>query len=141
MSPQWILLVDGHKVGTQAFDTAGSTTEKTLKDFLQDASVSKVFFDIRNDSDAVFAHYDVALQGTEDVQLMESVTRKTSASRRLLNGLQKCVEDYVVGDSERAKWRWREYKQLFQIVCGGSYEAFKKRPVPADIVAYCVGDV
>ena len=59
-------LVDAHTLGAQAFNTPG-TKGQTLKGILQDPSKTKVFFDVRNDSDALFAHYGVALQGIEDV--------------------------------------------------------------------------
>lgn len=60
-----IYLVDVHTLGAQAFNTAGAK-QTTLKDILQNERLTKVFFDVRNDSDALFAHYGVALQGVED---------------------------------------------------------------------------
>jgi len=42
---------------------------KALKDILESATTPKVFFDIRNDSGALFAHFGIALQGVQDVQL------------------------------------------------------------------------
>lgn len=70
-------LIDVHILGAQAFNTSG-VKGKTLKDILQNDKIPKVFFDVRNDSDALFAHFGVALQGVEDVQLMESATRRTT---------------------------------------------------------------
>lgn len=81
-----VYLFDVHLLGAQAFNTAG-VKQKTLKDILQDDKIPKVFFDVRNDSDALFAHFGVALQGVEDVQLMESATRRTTGSRKFLSGL------------------------------------------------------
>jgi exonuclease 3'-5' domain-containing protein 1 len=66
-----VYLVDVHTLGAQVFNTAGAK-KKTLKDILQDKEIPKVFFDVRNDSDALFAHFGVALQGIADVQLLES---------------------------------------------------------------------
>lgn len=62
-------LIDVFSLGSQAFNTPG-IKETTLKDILQDEKIPKVFFDARNDSDALFAHFGVALHGVEDVQLM-----------------------------------------------------------------------
>jgi len=90
-----ICLFDVHLLGAQAFNTAG-VKQKTLKDILQDDKIPKVFFDVRNDSDALFAHFGVALQGVEDVQLIESATRRTTKSRKFLSGLAKCVEENVL---------------------------------------------
>jgi exonuclease 3'-5' domain-containing protein 1 len=70
-----VYLIDVRTPGAQAFNTAGVEL-KTLKDILQDKKIPKVFFNVRNDSHALFAHFGVALQGVEDVQLMESATRK-----------------------------------------------------------------
>jgi exonuclease 3'-5' domain-containing protein 1 len=89
-----IYLIDVHTLGAEVFRTPG-TEGKTLKDILQDKQIPKVFFDVRNDSDALYAHFYVALQEIEDVQLMESATRKTTQSRRLLSGLKACVENNV----------------------------------------------
>jgi exonuclease 3'-5' domain-containing protein 1 len=56
-----------------------------------------------------------------------------------VNGPHRCVEDYVVGGSESATWR--KNKQVFRTNYGGSYRAFDTRPMPEDILAYCVGEV
>jgi exonuclease 3'-5' domain-containing protein 1 len=137
-----VCLIDVHRLGARAFNTAG-TKRTTLKDILQDAKIPKVFFDVRNDSDALFAHFGVALQGVEDVQLMESATRKTTASRRLLNGLAKCVEGNLLGESELESWKLAKKKgeQAFKAEHGGSYDVFNQRPIPKDISSYCVSDV
>lgn len=137
-------LIDIHTLGAEAFNTSG-VKKKTLKDILQDETIPKVFFDVRNDSDALFAHFGVALQGMEDVQLMESATRTTTASRKFLSGLAKCVEQNVLilHGSDLASWKQVKEKggRLFKAEHGGSYEVFSQRPIPQDIVAYCVGDV
>jgi len=140
-----VYLVDVHILGAQAFNTSG-VKRKTLKDILQDEKIPKVFFDVRNDSDALFAHFSVALQGVEDVQLMESATRRTTASRKFLSGLARCVEKNVpmsLGGSDLASWKQVKEKgeRLFKAEHGGSYEVFNQRPIPEDIVSYCVGDV
>lgn len=140
-----VYLIDVHTLGAQAFETAGAK-QKTLKDILQDEKIPKVFFDVRNDSDALFAHFGVALQGVEDVQLMESATRKTTASRKFLSGLAKCVEKNVsmfFDGSGLASWKLAKEKgeRLFKAEHGGSYDVFNQRPVTEDIISYCVGDV
>ena len=140
-----VYLIDVHVLGAQAFNTTG-VKQKTLKDILQDEKIPKVFFDVRNDSDALFAHFGVQLQGVEDVQLMESATRRTTQSRRLLNNLTRCVEQYAtmsLGGSGSASWKLAKGKgeRLFKPEYGGSYEVFNQRPIPEEIIDYCVGDV
>ncbi|RDL36808.1 uncharacterized protein BP5553_06160 [Venustampulla echinocandica] len=133
-------------MGAQAFNTLG-VKQKTLKDTLQDEKIPKVFFDVRNDSDALFAHFGVALRRVEDVQLMESATRKTTASRKFLSGLAKCVEknapNMLLSGSNLASWKQVKEKgeRLFKAEHGGSYEVFNQRPIPEDIISYCVCDV
>jgi exonuclease 3'-5' domain-containing protein 1 len=94
----------------------------------------------------LFAHFGVALQGVEDVQLMESATRRTTRSRKYLNSLTKCVEQNVFlpfGGSNLASWKLAKEKgeQLFKAEHGGSFEIFNRRSIPEEIIAYCVGDV
>ena len=134
-----------HLLGTQAFNTAG-VKQKMLKDILQDDKIPKVFFDVRNNSDALFAHFSVALQGVEDVQLLESATRRTTGSRKFLSGLAKCVEKNVLislQGIDLASWKAAKEKgeRLFKAEHGGSYEVFNQRPIPEEIILYCVGDV
>lgn len=140
-----VCLIDVHVLGAQAFNTTG-VKGKTLKDILQEERIPKVFFDVRNDSDALFTHFGVALQGVEDVQLMESATRVTTKSRKFLSGLAKCVEKNVLmlfGGGGLASWKLAKDKgeRLFKAEHGGSFEVFNQRPIPEDIISYCVGDV
>ena len=99
-----------------------------MKDILQDDKIPKVFFDVRNDSEALFAHFGVALQGVEDVQLMESATRRTTGSRKFLSGLAKCVEKNLLTSHgfDLASWKAAKVKgeRLFKAEHGGSYVVF-----------------
>jgi exonuclease 3'-5' domain-containing protein 1 len=140
------VLYDVHLLGSSTFATTGTKSGKTLKDILQDESILKVFLDVRNDSGALFALYGVALQGIEDVQLMESATRETTSSRKYLNGLAKCIENnFVWSGSNYNSKTWKRAKEtgekLFKSEHGGSYQVFNQRPIPDAIKAYCVGDV
>ncbi|KAK6596825.1 hypothetical protein H4I96_09477 [Botrytis cinerea] len=103
----------------------------------------RVFFDVRTDSDALYAHFGVALQGVEDVQLMESATRATTSSRKYLNGLAKCIEQSGLDSRDLTSWKLAKEKgeRLFKVQFGGSYEVFEQRPIRNHIISYCVGDV
>jgi exonuclease 3'-5' domain-containing protein 1 len=77
---------------------------------------------------------------------MESAARKTTASRKFLNGLAKCIESNTpisFGHRELASWKLAKEKgeRLFKADSGGSYDVFNQRPIPEDILSYCVGDV
>ena len=77
------------------------------------------------------------------MQVMESAARKMTNSRRLLNSLAKCVEQGGLDASDRETWKVakEKRKRLFKPALGGSFEVVEQRPVPDEIVAYCVGDV
>lgn len=83
-------LVDVKTLGEAAFSTKGTSSSNTLKDILESESIPKVFFDVRNDSDALFSHYGIKLQGIHDVQLMEFATRMYPGF--YICGLKKCIQ-------------------------------------------------
>jgi exonuclease 3'-5' domain-containing protein 1 len=134
-------LIDIHTLGDQAFSTAGASGQ-TLKGILESDSIPKVFFDVRNDSDALFSHFGISLSGIHDIQLMELATRPYQ--RRYVSGLAKCIErDISLSGSERAAWKETKERglDLFAPERGGSYEVFNTRPLPEAILLYCIQDV
>ncbi|KAG6301925.1 hypothetical protein E4U09_004248 [Claviceps aff. purpurea] len=95
-------IVDVHKLGKSAFTTA-NTTGTTLKAILESANIKKVIFDVRNDSDALFHHFQISLQGVQDLQLMELAARRKN--RRSVAGLAKCIQnDSPISKAEKMKW-------------------------------------
>jgi exonuclease 3'-5' domain-containing protein 1 len=44
----------------------------TFKEVLESPDTPKIFFDVRNDADALFAHFGIHLRGTLDLQLLEN---------------------------------------------------------------------
>ncbi|KAI9705150.1 MAG: hypothetical protein M1812_008294, partial [Candelaria pacifica] len=136
-----VYLLDVHSLHEKAFFTAG-TDGQTLKAILESNVIPKVFFDVRNDSDALYAHFGIRLAGIQDIQLMELATR--SFSRRCVNGLSRCIErDAVMTPSEKGIWASVKEKglKLFAPEHGGCYEVFNARPLAEDIRAYCIQDV
>lgn len=61
-----VYLLDIHTVGRTAFEQLGSS-RKNLQSILQDEAIPKVFFDVRNDSDALYHHYQISLAGVIDL--------------------------------------------------------------------------
>lgn len=102
-----IHIIDIHTLGSLAFSTVGSRG-KSLKNILESPKTLKVFFDIRNDSGALHAHYGIKLQGVRDFQLMESACRPTTNSRKFLCGLAKCVKEVLDGQRIRKESNGRE---------------------------------
>ncbi|KAK4690478.1 exonuclease 3'-5' domain-containing protein 1, partial [Lecanoromycetidae sp. Uapishka_2] len=138
-----VYLIDIHVLGDTAFVTAG-TDGNTLRGVLESPSIPKACFDVRNDSDALYHHFGISLQGIHDIQLMENASRGHQSSRRLLNGLIKCIEaDTYLTMQEKQAWRIVKDQgvKLFAPEKGGSYEVFNSRPLHDDIKAYCVQDV
>ncbi|KAJ4307242.1 hypothetical protein N0V88_000623 [Collariella sp. IMI 366227] len=96
-------------------------------------TVPKVFFDVRNDSDALFAHFGVRLSGVRDLQLMELAARSPGEPRRLVSGLAKCIDRHAgLGLAERREWMAGKE---------AGYEVFEERPLREEVRAYCVQDV
>ena len=134
-------LLDVHILGNLVFSTK-SSTGTSLKDILESSKYPKVFFDLRNDSDALYAHYKVKLSCVIDVQLLEFGTRPRPG--RLLKGLAKSIteDSWLSGQQIR---EWQASKELghdmFDPKKGGSYEVFNHRPLDKAIEDYCARDV
>ncbi|KAJ5549032.1 hypothetical protein N7513_006266 [Penicillium frequentans] len=135
-------LVDIHTLQEKAFLQTASDKGQTLLDILESPQVPKVFFDVRNDSDALFSHFNVQLAGVIDLQLMELATRYFS--RRYVSGLAKCIErDAPLTACESRRWKASKEKglKLFAPELGGNYGVFNSRPLADEIKEYCVQDV
>ncbi|KAK1976524.1 exonuclease [Colletotrichum cereale] len=135
-------IIDICTLGHKAFLTPGNKTNQTLQAVLESSEITKVFFDVRNDSDALFAHFGVKLDGVQDLQLMEFASRE--ARKSFLCGLAKCIDrDSPLSPGERQEWTAVKDtgRRLFDPPSGGSYSVFNKRPLPREILLYCIQDV
>jgi exonuclease 3'-5' domain-containing protein 1 len=136
-----VYLLDVHILGSLVFSTK-SAIGTTLKEMLQSSKYPKVFFDLRNDSDALYAHFGVKLECVIDVQLLEFGTRPRSG--RFLKGLAKSIaEDSGLGYRQIREWQASKElgHDMFDPKKGGSYEVFNHRPLDNAIVDYCARDV
>ena len=137
-----VFLVDIFVLKGAAFCTCNASGTN-LRSILESALVPKVFFDVRNDSDALFSHFHISLAGVHDVQLMEVATR-SSQSRERVAGLATCIKrDAQLTAEASALWKATKRKGLLHFAPehGGSYEVFRCRPMLQDIVDYCAQDV
>jgi exonuclease 3'-5' domain-containing protein 1 len=135
-------LVDVTTLGKEAFTVPGNKNGTTLKEILEASQVTKVFYDIRNDSDALFSLFGVRVAGIEDLQLMELGTR--TKNWQLVQGLAKSIEkDAQLGAADVRAWKQVKDagKKLFAPEVGGSYAVFDKRPLSAELLKYSVQDV
>lgn len=138
----FVYLVDIHTLQSAAFTTA-TADGTTLKSVLESPDITKVFFDVRNDSDALHYHFGVRLCGVEDVQLMENAAR-SAGRRKFVNGLERCIDNNApISLVEKRDWKNTKEMglKLFHPSKGGSYNVFNARPIDAAIERYCVNDV
>lgn len=155
-----IYILDIKTLGAATFSTATSERTKedvdgsgrfpypetvTLKEVLESPDIPKVFFDVRNDSDALFAHFKIHLRGTMDLQLLENFKRHhCHENTRFVHNLAKCVrEDLRMNSEEKRAWEDTKEKgrRLFAPERGGQYAVFDERPLNRDLITYCVQDV
>ncbi|MCJ1425239.1 hypothetical protein MMC29_003127 [Sticta canariensis] len=117
-------IFDIHKLGASAFSTEGDA-KMSFQAILESNTIPKVFFDVRNDSDALYSHYQVNLAGVQGLHLMELMTRKDP--KRLLSSLAKCIRDDADLDLRERM--------------GRRPEVFTERPLPEPIIYCCAQDV
>jgi len=132
-----VYLIDVHVLGAKAFEVT-MDDNTSLKSILESKSVFKVFFDIRNDSDALYAHFRVNMAGVIDLQIIEYTTRQPRG--KFVNGLARCIEKDLPYSSDWSLVK-ANGRRLFAPEVGGKYEVFLERPLAADIVKYCEQDV
>ena len=136
-----VYLIDIHTLDERAFSTL-SSTGKTLRAILGCPCVLKVFFDVRNDSDALHAQYGIKLAGIRDLEVMEFAGRELYTL--YLGGLAACIQlDAGMTPAENQHWTSvkSKGKRLFAPECGGRQEAFNVRPLCRELLDYCVPDV
>lgn len=136
-----LYLIDIHRLGKAAFSTTNSSAT-SLKTVLESPTMPKVIFDTRNNSDALFSHFQISVDGIEDLQLMELVTRK--GSKDFLAERAKCIEkDSPISTAAQAEWQRAQEgaSRLYDPQNGGRYEIFNERPMRPEIVQYCAGKV
>jgi exonuclease 3'-5' domain-containing protein 1 len=141
-----VCLVDIHILKAEAFDTP-STSGLTLRTILESGQFPKVFFDIRNDSDAliVTSRSTSALWlicNSSNLQLLEFATRPVRGS--FVKSLSTCISDTnILSWAEKRSWNGGKEagRKLFAPERGGRYEVFLERPIPITIVNYCTQDV
>lgn len=131
-----VYLLDILVLREKAFNTP-SQSGTDLRAILQSESIPEVFFDVRNDADALFAHFGVSVEGVVDVQLMEVAARRSS--RAFLLSLGRAFEqDAQLKDEAMKQWKATKEKglSLFAPERGGSYEIFNTRPLPEDFITF-----
>lgn len=126
-----VYLIDVHVLQAAAFETA-TAAGNTWKAILESPDYAKVFFDVHNDSDALYSHFAVSLRGVIDLQLLEFATRPGFKRPQFVQGLAKCISYSDILSLEDAV-TWKQVKddgvRLFAPEKGGTYEVFQRRPL------------
>jgi hypothetical protein len=131
------VLALGGKAMFEFEGNGGQSLKKTMES-LQ----AKVFWDTRQDSDAMLHHFGVRLGGVVDAQLMEIATR-SYPQRDKVSSLKDAVlvhgKAWMTGE-ELWEWRrtWNEVKDYFN---ESRYECFNVRPLSYQALMYSAGDV
>ncbi|SPJ72639.1 uncharacterized protein FTOL_02368 [Fusarium torulosum] len=134
-------LIDVLTLGEKCFTTPAKHN-RTLKDILENKNIKKVFFDVRDSSHALYTHYDIALEGIHDIQLMELATR--SYCRAYVKDLSTCIgRDAPISKADMLSWINIKGKglELLAVEMGGLLKVFNQRPIPQDTIQYCAQNV
>ena len=137
-------LFDILKLGKMAFESG-------LKSLLENGFQTKLMFDCRGDSDALYHQFGVKLSGVLDLQIMEVLYREkigefdiANKEARLarfgraeqpvnLHGLRKCLESYVHDSSYIAAKRGIPPSMINKV--------WIQRPLSETLLAYAATDV
>jgi len=141
--PRTVYVLDIYSLGHRAFSLATSHG-LTLKSILEDRAIRKVWFDPRNDVDALYHQFGIMPEAIFDLQLAEVADRRARGLPvQYVQGLQKCLNNCPSLDSEQKNFADKINKlgkQLFEPNCGGDYEIFRRRPLHPVILVYSAHD-
>ena len=132
-----LCVVDVLTLGESAFNIEAENG-KSLKSILEDPEIPKCVWDVRNDADALWAHFQVKLAGVVDVQLLENASRPARVDKARLSGLDNAVRyDLKLGFMGRERW----IRTKNDVRSRMSQDIFSSRPLAPDTLQYCINDV
>lgn len=141
--PTLVYVIDVYDLGQRCFEVR-TPKGTSLKSMLEDPDLRKVWFDPRNDVDALYHQFGVLPRGIFDLQMAEVAERRgRGLNCRYVSGLQKCLLQ-----SPNLQERQKSFatsldkaaKRLFEPSCGGKYEVFRERPIDPCILLYAAHD-
>ena len=131
-----VLALEGKKM----FEMEGDEGQ-SLKKTLESKEHIQLWWDIRQDTEALFHHYDILIGSRIDVQLMKLATRH-SPQHEWLWGLASAVRDEGsawIDPYELESWVWKK-KQAKYFFRGSDYQCFNERPLSFTALEYAAGD-
>lgn len=139
-----VYVLDVFSLGKDAFE-AKSPRGTSVQSILESPSIRKVWFDPRNDVDALYHQFGIETQGIFDLQVAEVAERRNRGlGVRYVQGLFKCLTN-CPSLSDKHKLFAEKIdilgKNLFEPENGGSYEVFRMRPLHPIILVYSAHDV
>jgi exonuclease 3'-5' domain-containing protein 1 len=139
-------IVDVHHLQDDAVEACGTDETKTLTTILESDEIPKLFYDIRQDSDALYHQFGVELDGVLDVQLFKLVaaSRSYEYPAQWRTGLYKAIYssiDMTIEDQNKWMAVKRIGKQLWNPDQGGSWDRITERKKCKAIIEYCLVDV
>ncbi|KAF4677815.1 hypothetical protein FOL47_009726 [Perkinsus chesapeaki] len=145
-NPKSVYVVDITRLGFHAFH-ATTHTGTSLKSVMEDTRIEKVFYDPRNDVDALYYQFNVAPQNVFDLQLAEVALRRARGlTVRYVIGLFKCLISQPELFTQPAMMDFAQRindagKALYEPSHGGSFKVFTQRPLHTSIIVYASHDV
>ncbi|KAE9366695.1 hypothetical protein N431DRAFT_515224 [Stipitochalara longipes BDJ] len=126
--------------GRIMFEMEGEEGQSLKK--LLESQQSKVFWDVRQDSDAMLHHFGVRLGGIIDAQLMEIASRNSPQRDRIFSLFTAVTVErkaWMIGDEF---WEWKQsFNEAKDYFNESNYECFNIRPLTCQSLQYSAGDV
>mmetsp|Transcript_15614 Transcript_15614/g.46817 ORF Transcript_15614/g.46817 Transcript_15614/m.46817 type:complete len:500 (-) Transcript_15614:107-1606(-) len=141
--PRLVYVLDVHVLGRRAF-TMQTPQGTSMKGLLEEQHIRKVWFDPRNDVDALYHQFGITPRGIFDLQLAEVADRRNRGLKvDFVQGLYKCLTQCPALQSEQKVFAERINalgKSLFEPQNGGQHEIFQHRPLNPVILVYAAHD-
>lgn len=139
-------IIDVHTLQLEAFNTCGADEEKNPRSILKSAETSKLIYDVRQDSVALYHQFGIRLDGILDVQLFKlaDMSHSFESPARHRTGLYKAIS-HSINMSWEVENKWLHIKevgkQLWNPDEGGSWDRFTEKNRCRAIIEYCLVDV
>lgn len=141
--PSVVYVLDIFTLGPRAFSLS-TPNGMSFKHALENSAIRKVWFDPRNDVDALYHQFGIMPEGIFDLQLAEVADRRSRGLHvGFVQGLQRCLTACPQLEEEQQVFAERINvlgKRLFEPTCGGDYEIFRQRPLHPVILVYSAHD-
>jgi len=141
--PRMVYVIDVYELGKRCFSVC-TQRGTSLKSLIEDENYKKLWFDPRNDVDALYHQFQVFPNGIFDLQLAEVADRRARGLNvQYVQGLGKVIWNCPNLSMEQKQFADRINllgKNLFEPQNGGNYEIFRSRPLNPVILVYAAHD-